>query len=113
MNNNICCAGVFFNLKKAFDVCSHEILLMKLSRMGIRGTALDWFHSYLSERKQVVDINGKFSKLRDIKISILQGGILGPTILFLCYINDLQYATELFTLVPLVSLCSTCQREKA
>jgi hypothetical protein len=66
--------------------------------MGIRGTALDWFRSYLSERKQVVDINGKFSKLRDIKISILQGSILGP-ILFLCYINDLQYATELFTLM--------------
>jgi hypothetical protein len=71
---------------------------MKLSRMGIRGTALEWFRSYLSERKQVVDINGKFSKLRDIKISILQGSILGP-ILFLCYINDLQYATELFTLM--------------
>jgi hypothetical protein len=60
MNNNKYCVGVFFDLKKAFNVCSHEILLIKLSRMGIRGTALDWFRSYLSERKQVVDIHGKW-----------------------------------------------------
>ncbi len=82
MNNDKYCVGVFFDLKKAFDICSHEILLMKLSRMGIRGTALDWFRSYLSERKQVVDIN-------DLILMIL----------FLCYINDLQCATELFTLM--------------
>ncbi len=61
MNDNKYCVGVFFDLKKAFDVCSREILLLKLSRMGIRGTALDWLRCYLSERKQVVDINGKFS----------------------------------------------------
>jgi hypothetical protein len=67
MNDNKYCVGVFFDLKKAFEVCSREILLLKLSRMGIRGTALDWFRCYLSERKQVVDINGKFYKLRDLK----------------------------------------------
>jgi hypothetical protein len=71
------CVGVFFDLKKAFDVCSHEILLMKLSKMGISGIALDWFRSYLSERSQIVDINGNLSRLKKIKISILQGSILG------------------------------------
>ncbi len=34
MNENKYSVGVFFDLKKAFDVCSHDILLMKLSRMG-------------------------------------------------------------------------------
>jgi hypothetical protein len=58
MNENKYTIGVFFDLKKAFDVCSHEILLMKLSKMGITGTALNWFKSYLSNRTQVVDING-------------------------------------------------------
>jgi len=90
--------GFFFDLKKAFDVCSHEILLMKLERMGIRGTALEWFRSYLSNRTQFVDINGTHSRERKIKISILQGSILGP-ILFLCYINDLYSITDLFTLM--------------
>jgi len=97
-NDNKYCIGVFFDLKKAFDVCSHEILLMKLERMGIRGTALEWFKSYLSERTQFVDINGNHSSEKKIKISILQGSILGP-ILFLCYINDLYRVTDLFTLM--------------
>ena len=98
MNDNKYAIGVFFDLKKAFDVCSHDILLMKLSRMGIRGTALAWFKSYLADRSQVVDINGHHSRSRKIKISVLQGSILGP-ILFLCFINDLHTVTSLFTLM--------------
>jgi hypothetical protein len=96
MNDNKYSVGVFFDLKKAFDVCSHDILLMKLSKMGIAGSALNWFKSYLSERSQIVDINGHQSNSKTIKISILQGSILGP-ILFLCYINDLYRVTNLFT----------------
>ena len=97
-NNNEYCVGVFFDLKKAFDVCSHDILLMKLSKMGVTGPALAWFKSYLSDRKQIVDINGNRSRERKIKISILQGSILGP-ILFLCFINDLYRVTSLLTLM--------------
>lgn len=66
--------------------------------MGITGTALEWFTNYLSDRTQVVDINGNFSRLRKITISILQGSILGP-ILFLCFINDLYSVTSLLTLM--------------
>jgi len=98
MNDNKYTIGVFFDLKKAFDVCSHDILLMKLSRMGITGTALEWFKSYLSDRSQVVDINGHHSRSKNIKISVLQGSILGP-ILFLCFINDLHTVTSLLTLM--------------
>jgi hypothetical protein len=98
MNDNKYCIGVFFDLKKAFDVCSHSILLMKLSKMGVVGTALQWFKSYLSDRSQIVDINGNQSKAKEINISILQGSILGP-ILFLCYINDLHRVTDLLTLM--------------
>jgi hypothetical protein len=98
MNKNKYSIGVFFDLKKAFDVCSLDILLMKLSKMGITGPALNWFKSYFSERSQCVDINSNISKSRKIKISILQGSILGP-ILFLCYINDLYTVTNLLTLM--------------
>jgi hypothetical protein len=71
---------------------------MKLERMGVVGTALEWFKSYLNNRTQFVDINGTHSRERKIKISILQGSILGP-ILFLCYINDLFRITNLLTLM--------------
>jgi hypothetical protein len=43
LNDEIFCVGDFFDLKKAFDVCSHSILLKKLSEMGITGTAHTWF----------------------------------------------------------------------
>ncbi len=81
------CIAVFLDLKKAFDVCSHEILLAKLEKMGIQNVALKWFKNYLSGRTQQVDINGQLSESRNLDISVIQSSILGP-ILFLCYIND-------------------------
>ena len=66
--------------------------------MGITGTMLDWFTSYLAGRSQYTEINGSKSTAQSIDISVLQGSILGP-ILFLCFINDLHLATWLLTLL--------------
>jgi hypothetical protein len=96
LNKGNYCIGVFIDLRKAFDVCSHSILLLKLEKLGIKDIALEWFRSYLSGRKQKVEINGCFSECRNLDISVLQGTILGP-ILFLCYINDIFTASELAT----------------
>jgi hypothetical protein len=98
LNDGNFCIGVFLDLKKAFDVCSHSILLKKLGKMGITGTALLWFKNYLSGRIQIVEVNGCKSDARELNISVLQGSILGP-ILFLCYINDFYTATTLFSVL--------------
>jgi hypothetical protein len=98
LNDKKYCIGLFLDLRKAFDVCSHNILLKKLKKYGINGIALDWFTSYLKDRKQKVDIDGHLSEESIFNISVIQGSILGP-ILFLIYINDLFSASNLFKLM--------------
>jgi hypothetical protein len=65
-----------------------------MKKFGLSDLSRRWFKSYLSDRKQVVDIDGALSEPKSINISVLQGSILGP-ILFLMYINDLPFSTDL------------------
>ena len=58
MNEGNFCIGIFSDLKKAFDVCNHEILYTKLKSKGVTGKTLEWFMSYLSGRSQIVEVNG-------------------------------------------------------
>ena len=53
--------GIFINLSKAFDTISHEKLLYKLDKYGIRGNAHSLIGSYLSNRKQYVSVLGESS----------------------------------------------------
>ena len=43
--------GVYLDLAKAFDTVGHNRLLHKLKSVGIGGPLLDWFKSYLTDRK--------------------------------------------------------------
>ena len=81
--------GIFLDLQKAFDTVDHDILLYKLYRYGIRGTALHWFKSYLKNRQQYTIVNEHSSKLCSIKTGVPQGSIIGP-LLFLLYVNDIK-----------------------
>ena len=69
--------GIFIDLQRAFDTVNHKTLLSKLEHYGIRGCALEWFRSYLSDRKHV-SVNGKSSSLLTISCGVPQDSVLGP-----------------------------------
>jgi hypothetical protein len=105
LNDNKFCVGIFLDIKKAFDVVPHDLLLKKLKKLGIKNNALAWFKSYLTNRQQCVEINGRRSGPRKIKLSVMQGSVLGP-LLFLCFINDLGNVSELFKLLFADDTCA-------
>ena len=76
------------DLSAAFDTIDHKILLSRLQNsLGIEGSALLWFQSYLEDRYQSIHINGVFSKPHLLSYGIPQGSVSGP--------QDFSYYTTL------------------
>ena len=93
MNNQRVTLLVLLDLSAAFDAIDHQVLLNRLCMTyGITGTALKWFHSYLSNRKQRILINGSYSSDFDSPQGVPQELYLGPLLFTL-------YASKLFDVV--------------
>ena len=86
-----CC--FFLDLRKAFDTIDHKILLSKLDHMGFRGQSNEYLESYLSNRKQYIQVGNCKSKELSVNKGVPQGSILGP-LLFCLYIDDIVQAVD-------------------
>ena len=89
MNNQHVTLLVLLDLSAAFDTVDHAILLECLRNdLGVSGTVLSWFSSYLTNRTQTVLIDDAYSDKFDVKFGVPQGSCLGP-LLFTVYTSEL------------------------
>ena len=81
---------ILFDLSADFDTIDHTLLLKILGKcMGITGTALAWFNSYLSNRTQTIVVDRELSNKQHLSCGVPQGSVLGP-ILFTDYTASLS-----------------------
>ena len=85
--------ATFIDLSKAFDCLQYPQLFRKMAALGFTEATLNWFKSYLSDRKQITDVDGTTSTEQKVNLGVPQGSILGP-ILFLIYVNDMNNSDQ-------------------
>ena len=93
MDQGLYTSAIFLDLSKAFDVVNHDLLIAKLQIYGCSPSSLLWFKSYLTDRRQCVNLSGTVSNTEVLSSGIPQGSIMGPA-LFLLFINDLPLSWE-------------------
>jgi len=85
---------VLFDLSAAFDCLDKDILCRKLVAYGFDKKSVQWVNSYLTNRKQCVQIGDKLSEVVELPFGSPQGSCLSP-LLFLVLIADIDQWTDL------------------
>ena len=89
---------VLLDLSAAFDTIEHSLLVQLMENvLGMSGTVLAWFCSYLKNRKQAVVINNAVSQSSQLSVGVPQGSVLGP-LLFSLYIVPLSGIIDSFSI---------------
>lgn len=68
-------------------------MLQKLHTIGFSKHSVNWFWSYLINRRLLLNLGNIFSQPACVSSGVLQGFFLG-LLLFLIYINDISQAVK-------------------
>ena len=71
--------------KKAFDTEDQQIFIKKINFYVVLGVGNNCIKSYLTTRKQFVEINGCASELLNVTSRVPQGSILSPKVICTLY----------------------------
>ena len=84
---------ILIDLLKVSDTISHDIRLKKLSIIGSSDHTVQWFQSYLPNRKFTVNLKNSFYEVSSISCGVPQRSALGP-LLFLIHVHDMPIAVK-------------------
>ena len=77
LDKGSCCVLLLLDLSAAFDTVDLELLLEILSNeIGLSGTVLEWFRSFLYSRTQATSIKGCISEFLNVICGVPQGSVL-------------------------------------
>ena len=86
-------ALIMLDMSTAFDTVDHTIFIERLKPLGIKGTVLNWFISYLSERTHVQ--MGKYvSGVTSMNYGVPQSSVDGPMLFLFIYATNQQNISQ-------------------